>query len=120
MKRVVVCLTLLGILFGMTPSQAYACNQTSECGSENIEVQCDRPNIYESHYYHQVMEPSGYIAACTITTLDGTHKTYCSGCKALLSTDFRQCLEEHTHEDCYDRYHICGGVNSPGPVNSNN
>lgn len=108
-KRVVVCLTLLGILFGMTPSQAYACNKTMNCYSNDVSLQCYKPEIYEFTYDHRVTDPNGYTTGCYITTLEGTHKQFCAGCGAdFNTTTWERCFEEHSYQYCFDRYFICG------------
>lgn len=108
--KLIAIFSVLGILLTTSPNLVYACDKTENCYSNETITYCIDARIYAYTYYHQVTDPNGYTCVCTITTLEGTHEIRCSNCNALISSVQKRCMEEHSHQYCYDRYGICGGI----------
>lgn len=92
----------IGIAAG---GNASACTATPECGATGTTVVCGTQ--YGSTTTHTIRYPNGYVGTCVVTTVSAQHKIYCSGCGALLKTEFRTCAIEHSDSHCFDSHNLC-------------
>lgn len=106
LKKVLVSLSIIGLLFTFPSQTADACSKTKDCYATGTYLKCGytRGRVTGSHL---VVEPNGYSSWCTVTIVSGEHTRHCDGCDEILGYTNTVCHELHSHEKCYDRQYMC-------------
>lgn len=108
MRKLKKCLAVLAVFAIMVVAGGgaiMACTKTPNCEATGVTVECGSGHGSTSTHY--VAYPNGYVNTCVITKTEALHKIKCSGCDALIKTEYRQCSEEHSDSHCFDRYNMC-------------
>ena len=88
LKKVLVSLSIIGLLFTFPSQTADACSKTKDCYATGTYLKC------------------GYTRG-TVTIVSGEHTRHCDGCDEILGYTNTVCHELHSHEKCYDRQYMC-------------